>query len=509
MKVEFNIPDLTVIVRWTLRVVLFFFLGWLVFRRQGQDDDDEDDANEEEDKDWRSNRNANRPGARGGMQPSGRRAPYDPYQQNSLRNRGGRFGEQNSCDFDAVIAKMSKPKQMWEVNKSPGQRPQIFKRSDSGPDGTPTARSGGNPARNKDPAKRPQENMLQGHERPVTCITINRDGNLLFTCAKDKRVCVWSFPDGDCLGSYDGHNGAVWGCSVTASSKWLVTCGADRLVIVWEARTSTSVARVELPGVAKGVEWALLNDGDAGESDDAPKQERFVTCHNKFGSQPAALTIWRFDGDTAIEEVSRITDLPTAATYVRWGKKDETLVSAHENGELHFWCAATGAALRQLKAHDSLLNKFDFSSDRELVATASADMVVKLWDLGEGSEGTLLFQTKTDRPLNTVALGPITRSDVVGPAADRPERCTVIAAGGQDVRDVTTTSSTTDQFENLMFRLSTEDTVPGELQGMGTMKGHFGPVHTLAFTADGGAFASGSEDGCVRIHSFDAKAPEA
>lgn len=26
---------------------------------------------------------------------------------------------------------------------------------------------------------------------------------------EDKIVCVWSFPDGELLGSYKGHNGAV------------------------------------------------------------------------------------------------------------------------------------------------------------------------------------------------------------------------------------------------------------------------------------------------------------
>merc|ERR1712060_518254 len=82
-------------------------------------------------------------------------------------------------------------------------------------------------------------------------------------------------------------------------------------------------------------------------------------------------------------------------------------------------------------------------------------------------------------------------------------RCAIIAAGGQDARDVTTTSSTSDQFGTLLFRLGMAETLPCELQADGVTKGHFGPVHTLAFARNGAAIASGSEDGCVRLHIFD------
>jgi len=78
----------------------------------------------------------------------------------------------------------------------------------------------------------------------------------------------------------------------------------------------------------------------------------------------------------------------------------------------------------------------------------------------------------------------------------------VIAAGGQDARDVTTTSSSTDQFGTLLFKLGTAAELPCDLEADGVTKGHFGPVHTLAFSSDGSAIASGSEDGCVRLHLF-------
>lgn len=52
--------------------------------------------------------------------------------------------------------------------------------------------------------------MLHGHERAVTQIKYNRDGDLLFSVAKDHIPTVWFSSNGERLGTYNGHGGAVW-----------------------------------------------------------------------------------------------------------------------------------------------------------------------------------------------------------------------------------------------------------------------------------------------------------
>ncbi|CAJ1344799.1 unnamed protein product [Effrenium voratum] len=150
-------------------------------------------------------------------------------------------------------------------------------------------------------------------------------------------------------------------------------------------------------------------------------------------------------------------------------------------------------------AHDAGISRFDFNDDRELVATVSHDMSVCIWDIGKGVEWKMLFKAQTDRPLNAVALGPLSRAAAIR-EADWPTAVCVIAAGGQDVRDVARSSSATEQFGTLLFRLDKTSQLKAE--GV-TNKGHFGPVHSLAFAGDGSAIASGSEDGFVRIHVFE------
>ena len=68
--------------------------------------------------------------------------------------------------------------------------------------------------------------------------------------------------------------------------------------------------------------------------------------------------------------------------------------------------------------------------------------------------------------------------------------------GGQEAMDVTTTSTRVGKFDARFFHLVFEEE-------FARLKGHFGPINTLAFHPDGRSFSSGGEDGFVRIQPFD------
>lgn len=59
---------------------------------------------------------------------------------------------------------------------------------------------------------------ILGHERSLTQIKFNKEGDLLFSCSKDHIINVWFSHNGERLGTYEGHNGAVWTIDVDCTS---------------------------------------------------------------------------------------------------------------------------------------------------------------------------------------------------------------------------------------------------------------------------------------------------
>ena len=76
-----------------------------------------------------------------------------------------------------------------------------------------------------------------------------------------------------------------------------------------------------------------------------------------------------------------------------------------------------------------------------------------------------------------------------------PKKNFVILGGGQPAMDVTT-SSRKGKFEARFYHRIFEDEI-------GRIKGHFGPLNTIAVDPLGRGYASGGEDGYIRVHHFD------
>jgi WD40 repeat protein len=89
------------------------------------------------------------------------------------------------------------------------------------------------------------------------------------------------------------------------------------------------------------------------------------------------------------------------------------------------------------------------------------------------------------------------RAACISPLFDSSEmqKFHVLLAGGQDAREVTTTLAKEGGFEIKLMSIIYNES-------LAEISGHFGTVHTLAFSPDGFSFASGSEDGYVHFHKL-------
>jgi WD40 repeat protein len=70
---------------------------------------------------------------------------------------------------------------------------------------------------------------------------------------------------------------------------------------------------------------------------------------------------------------------------VAFSPEGKLLASASEDSTVKLWEAGSEAALQTLEGYSSWVNAVAFSPDGKLLASVSADETVKLWDAGSGA----------------------------------------------------------------------------------------------------------------------------
>jgi len=305
--------------------------------------------------------------------------------------------------------------------------------------------------------------VLKGHERSITQVKYNREGDLLFSCSKANFPCVWYADSGERLGTYNGHNGAVNSCDVNFDTTKLITGSGDAVVKLWDVETGQQIHSLPPKVSVRIVEFA---EGD----------NQFLALTDNVMGSPSTISIY------STNDYHRISELPikdTKIMYAMWGPLNKTIITAGQDGKIRVYDSDTSTLIQENSDHTKAINKMQFDKDKFTFITSSLDQTAKLYDT---KTLKALKTYETGRPVNCASISPIKEHVIIG--------------GGQAAESVTTQKMDSSQFKVRFFhKIFTDE--------LGSIPGHFGPVDTLAFSPDGRSFVSGGWDGYVRIHHFD------
>jgi len=313
--------------------------------------------------------------------------------------------------------------------------------------------------------------VLKGHDRSITSIKYNHDGDLLFTTGKNNAFVVWSTENGERLGTYHGHNGSIWSVDVDRKSQTVLSGSADTNVKLWNVETGREIMSWTHKAPVRSVAFAL---GD----------KSFLTVTDQVFGYVPSIYIWDISSDPRIATkpvIEIVARNESKILQAMWGPLNENIITACEDGTIRVYDVKTGEQTKVLNEHTKAVMQLAYNKYRTVFVSASKDGYSKLFD---AKTFKCLKTYYTGRPINTVSIHPGDDYEII------------MMAGGQAAADVTQTRVDNAQFRTRFFHISYQEE-------LGSVSGHFGPVNAIGFSPDGKGFVTGGEDGYVRLHHFD------
>lgn len=282
-----------------------------------------------------------------------------------------------------------------------------------------------------------------GHTRPVVFLAFseaNEDG-LYFSISacKDGKPMLRQGDTGDWIGTFEGHKGAVWGVDINKDATKAATGAADFSAKVWDALSGEEELTLQHKHIVKSVNFS--NDSATLATASNDKILRI------FDLEQPSEPIVKFEGHTkGVKQVSYTPD-------------NKQLFSCSDDNTVRLWDTATGGEVRKID-FEKQIGGMELSKDGNILTVAS------------GSSVTFFDAHTLDKKKEVAVPCPVY-------SATLHKDNKVFICGGEDVK---------------LYKFDYETGIEIE-----NFKGHFGPVHCVRFSPDGELYASGSEDGTLRL----------
>ncbi|KAM0934956.1 putative transcription factor WD40-like family [Dioscorea sansibarensis] len=286
--------------------------------------------------------------------------------------------------------------------------------------------------------------VCHGHSRPVVDLfysPVTPDGFFLISASKDSSPMLRNGETGDWIGTFEGHKGAVWSCCLDRNALRAASGSADFTAKIWDALTGDEMHSFEHKHIVRACVFSedthlLLTGG-------FEKVLRIFDLHKP---------------EAPPREVDKS---PGSIRTVAWLQNDQAILSSCTDlGGVRLWDVRSGKIVQTLETK-SPVTSAEVSQNGRYITTADGS-TVKFWDANN-----FRLIKSYNMPFN------------VESASLEPKFGNKFVAGGEDM------------WVHVFCFNSGEE--------IACNKGHHGPVHCVRFSPGGESYASGSEDGTIRI----------
>jgi len=205
--------------------------------------------------------------------------------------------------------------------------------------------------------------ILSSHTQSVTSLRWGGAG-LIYTGSQDRTVKVWSAADGAMKCALQGHG--HWVNTLALSTDYVLRMGAYDPASGDVGHIADKRSDSEKLDAAKKRYAAVLSSSGG--------SERLVS-----GSDDFTMFLWNPTKST--QPIARMTGHQQLINDVRFSPDTRLIASASFDKSIRIWDSTTGKFLAALRGHVQAVYMVAWSADSRLLVSGSADSTLKVWSL--------------------------------------------------------------------------------------------------------------------------------
>jgi len=220
------------------------------------------------------------------------------------------------------------------------------------------------------------------HTKDIVDLAFNKNGDLVVTGGADKKVKLWSIPEGKLLATFQEHTQGVIGVGFADGDKSVIALSEDGMVKAWNRETGSMIYTKQ--DFSKNVRaFAITWDGK----------------YFAIGGGDKFILVYEASTGRVVKKLEGHTGWVRSLAF----SPDGQLASGGDDKTIYLWDPQSGNKIKEIKQHGWIYD-LEFSGDNKYLAAALEKNAIHFYNASTGTPALKL--DKLDFPALKLTMSP-------------------------------------------------------------------------------------------------------